>query len=184
MDSTSELDTNGSSKGQEVLGLLRSFHSFEPGERDHAISVLQSLDREPTIESLLKLLRDADGDVRCDAAEALMRIDSKLGTEAVLPLLADLDADVRWHTCGLLYDFGDERVAPRLVEVLRNDPEGHVRFFAADALGKVGDLSAVPSLRHAAQFDTGQDYEGRRVSEAAKEAIESILVRYPKKDVQ
>lgn len=183
MDSTSESE-NGASKGQDVLGLLRFFHSFERGERAHAISVLQSLDKESTIESLLNLLRDADGDVRCDAAEALMRIDSKLGTEAVLPLLADPDADVRWHTCGLLYDFGDERAAQRLIEVLRNDPEGYVRFFAADALGKIGDLLAVPSLRHATQFDTGQDHEGRRVSEAAKEAIESILARYPKKDVE
>jgi len=177
MDSTSEMNANGPSNGQEVLGLLPSFHSFELGKRDNAISVLESLDRELTIKSLLKLLRDADSDVRCDAAEGLMRIDSKLGTEAVLPLLADPDANVRWHTCGLIYDFGDQRATARLVEVLRNDPEGYVRLFAADALGRVGDLWAIPSLRDAEQFDTGQDHEGRRVSEVAKEAIETIQQR-------
>jgi HEAT repeat protein len=107
-----------------------------------------------------------------------MRIDPNLGTEAVSPLLADPDADVRWYMCGLLYDFGDQRATPQLIEVLRNDPEGHVRLFAADALGKVGDLSAVPALRHAEQFDVGQDHEGRRVSAAAKEAIEGIRQRH------
>jgi HEAT repeat protein len=180
MDSTSKPEADESLKNQEILGLLRSLHLIDQRERDHAVSVLQSLDRESTVESLLRLLTNADGDVRCDAAEALMRIDSRQGTEAVLPLLADPDPDVRWHTCGLLYDRGNERATTRLVEVLLNDPEGYVRLFAAHALGNVGDLSAVPGLRHAAQFDTGQDHEGRRVSQAAKEAIESIEKRHGK----
>jgi HEAT repeat protein len=178
MDSTSTLDGNGSPKDKEVLALLRSFQTFEMGKKEHAISSLQSMDRASTIKSLLRLLGHADPEIRSDAAEALMRIDAKQGTTAVLQLLSDTNPDVRWYTCGVLYDFGDERATPRLVKVLLEDPEGYVRLIAAHALGNVGDLSAVPSLSHAAQFDTGKDYEGRRVSEAAKEAIESIEKRH------
>jgi HEAT repeat protein len=178
MDSTSELNSDRSAMDQDILGLLRSFHSFERREKEHAISVLQSLDRKPTAESLLRVLGNGDVELRCDAAEALMWIDPKQGTEIVLSLLSDLDATVRWNACGLLYDFGDHRATPRLVEVLRDDAESDVRLIAAHALGRVGDLSAVPFLRHAARVDTGQDYEGRRVSEAAQEAIESIQRRH------
>src|SRR5947209_6997885 len=138
MDSTSELNTERSPEDQEILNLLRSFHSFKQGEKEHAVATLQSLEREPTFKSLMALLEDAEVEVRCDAAEALMWIDPRQGTEAVFPLLSDSDATVRWFACGLLYDFGDERATPRLVEVLRNDPDGDVRLIAAHALGKLG----------------------------------------------
>jgi HEAT repeat protein len=165
-------------ENQEVLALLRSFHSFEAGQREHAISVLQSLDKESTVKILLAQLKNSDPDLRCDAAEALMRIDSKQGTEAILPLLSDPDPVVRWAACGLLFDFGDERASPNLVRVLMEDLEADVRFFAADALGNVGDLSALSALRRAARVDAGQDREGRRVSDAAREAIQSIQKRH------
>jgi HEAT repeat protein len=172
------MDTTTKPENKDVVALLRSFHSFEAEQREHAISALQSLDKESTVEILVKLLKDSDPDLRCDAAEALVRIDSKQGTETILPLLSDPDPAVRWNACGLLFDFGDERATPYLVRVLMEDPEAGVRFFASDALGNVGNLSALSALRHATQVDAGQDREGRRVSDAAREAIQSIQKRH------
>lgn len=161
-----------------ILTLLRSLHSFEPSERENTISVLQSLERTSSIQTLLMLLQDADPEVRCDAAEALLRIDSQTTLEAVMTLLSDTDDGVRWHACGLLYDFGDERATPDLISILLNDPEPDVRLFAAQALGRIGNLTAIEALRQALEFDTGEDHEGRRVSNGANEAIDAIQQRH------
>ncbi len=48
---------------------------------------------------------------------------------------------------------------------------------AAYALGEIGDRSALSALRKVAQSDDGTDHEGRRVRDAATEAIERVLAR-------
>ena len=160
---------------RRVTSLLAELHSFEPGAREQAIATLNALDRGAVIRELVSLLNSRDLELRCDAAESLLRIDSNQTIDLVLPLLADLESTVRWATCGLLHDFGDQRVIPWLVPVLLNDPAADVRLMAAYALGEIGDHSTLPSLRQASQSDDGEDYEGRRVRDAATEAIENIL---------
>jgi HEAT repeat protein len=157
--------------------LLAEFHSFEPGARENAISTLQALDREAVLRELTGFLNSRDPDLRCDAAEALLRIDSDQTINLALPLLSDPISTVRWNTCGLLHDFGDERAIPLLVQVLLNDPEADVRLMAAYALSEIGDQSALSALRQVSQWDDGIDYEGRRVRDAATEAIENVLAR-------
>jgi HEAT repeat protein len=61
--------------------------------------------------------------------------------------------------------------------VLLNDPEADVRLMAAYALSEVGDGSALSALRQAAELDDGTDREGRRVRDAAAEAIERVVAR-------
>ena len=102
IDWGAQMDTTTKPENKDVVALLRSFHSFEAEQREHAISALQSLDKESTVEILVKLLKDSDPDLRCDAAEALVRIDSKQGTETILPLLSDPDPAVRWNACPAL----------------------------------------------------------------------------------
>jgi HEAT repeat protein len=162
---------------RRVTSLLAEFHSFEPDSREKAIAALKALDREAVIGELVGLLNSRDLELRCDAAEALLRIDSDQTIDLVLPLLADPESTVRWATCGLLHDFGDQRAIPLLVPVLLNDPEADVRLMAASALSEIGDHSALPALRQAAQLDDGEDHEGRRVRDAAAEAIGNISAR-------
>jgi HEAT repeat protein len=152
-------------------------HTFEPGKHDKAIAELLSLERKSTFDVLAGLLDNVDVDIRCDAAEMLMRIDAKRGEPLIISLLLDSDPNVRWSVCGFLYDFGDKHATSGLVNVLLNDTEADIRFFAADALGRIGDHSAIPSLRQAVQFDQGKDGEGRRVGDAAAEAIKQIETR-------
>ena len=162
---------------RRVTSLLAEFHSFEPGAREKAVLTLKALDRGAVIRELGRLLNSRNLELRCDAAEALLRIDSNQTIDLVLPLLADPISTVRWSTCGLLHDFGDQRAIPFLVQVLVNDPEGDVRLMAARALSEIGDRGALPALRQASQLDAGTDYEGRRIRDAATQAIESILSR-------
>ncbi len=162
---------------RRVTSLLAELHRFEPGAREQAIATLNALDRGAVIRELVSLLNSRDLELHCDAAESLLRIDSDQTIDLILPLLADPESTVRWATCGMLHDFGDQRVIPWLVPVLLNDPEADVRLMAAYALSAIGDHSALPALRQASQLDDGEDYEGRRVRDAAAEAIENIVAR-------
>jgi HEAT repeat protein len=160
-----------------VEGLLAELHALDPVAREQAKSTLQTLDRGALVEELGRLLGSRDPELRYDAAEALLRIEADRAIEQVLLLLGDPDSTVRWHTCGLLHDFGDPRAIPLLVPLLLTDPEADVRLMAAYALSEIGDRSALSALRQAAELDDGTDYEGRRVGDAATEAMESIIAR-------
>jgi HEAT repeat protein len=64
-----------------------------------------------------------------------------------------------------------------MIQVLENDENPHVRVVAADVLCEIGDAKALPALAHAAEQDTGKNYEGRTVAQAAREAIATIEER-------
>jgi len=68
----------------------------------------------------------------------------------------------------------DKRLAPRLIELLGYD-DSAVRRFAAGALGRIGDLRALPALEHLAETDPHQYENGvYGVREAARRAIKLI----------
>lgn len=168
--------TPESSHHQYVIDLVRGLHGGI-GNYDKAIGELKSIDRRWLIGVLTGLLGDPDPEMRGNASTVLVKIDPKTALDLIVPLLNDSDASLRWHICGLLCDIGNEQVFPDLVRVLLADPEGHVRIVAAWALAKIGDSSVIPALQKAQQGDTGTDFEGRRVSDAAAEAISGILSR-------
>jgi HEAT repeat protein len=91
-----------------------------------------------------------------------------------LALLNHLDANVRWWTCELLCAVTDGRATSQLCSVLLNDPASHVRLSAALSLGGTCDPTAIPALKRAAETDKGEDWEGRTVAGAARQAIERI----------
>lgn len=158
------------------VSLLARLHSGRE-DREKALAELRSLDENGFLV-LSGLLSHEDPDLRCDAAEALMRIAAQAALPLVAPLLKDRVAGVRWHVCGLLFQFGDSRATSNLASVITDDPDGNVRYFAVDALARIGDESALPALRMAQVRDEGTDREGRPIKDAAREAIEEIANRY------
>ena len=52
-----------------------------------------------------------------------------------------------------------------------------MRVVAVDVLCELGDASAIPALLEAIKFDTGRNYDGRTVADAAREAVASIEER-------
>ena len=164
---------------RRVTSLLASLRGIESGVREQAIATLKALDRDAVIRELRDPLNNRDLDSRSDASEALLFIDADRTIDRVPPFLTDPGSAVRWNTCGLLHDFGDRRAIPLLVQVLLNDPEGDVRWMAAYALEEIGDHSTLSALRQVSQSDDGTDHDGRRVRDAAAEAIARILSREP-----
>src|SRR5262245_21602730 len=94
--------------------------------RAAAIEELQQLGAEGQ-RYLLQLFADPDSATRANAATAMVMTYGPVGQAFILPLLRDADDSVRWHTCGLLYDFGDADAVPSLVERLRTDTDVSVR---------------------------------------------------------
>jgi HEAT repeat protein len=162
---------------QRILGLMADFHSFDRQIREKAITTVKQLKWEQAVPGLTELLSHPEPDIRCDAAHALFCVSPDRALDLILPLLEDNDRTVRWYLCGLLSSSESSRTIRRLVGVLLGDSEGNVRYTAALSLGDVGDETALESLRQAAHSDAGTDFDGRRVRDAAKEAIVRIQRR-------
>jgi len=90
----------------------------------------------------------------------------------LMPLLDSPNPDIRLIEC--LGCIGDKRIGGRLIELLQHQ-DSHVRRFAADALGQIGDPQALPALKHLAETDPYQYENGvYGVREAASEAVKKI----------
>src|SRR5262245_31371238 len=103
------------------------------------------------IAPLEKALRDPRTPVRRDAA----RLMAMIGPEAVeamdslLAAMRDADPEVRRHALSAFSHFGPKGVAaaPDAERLLKEDPEGQVRMWAANALFSMGTPpSSAPAL--------------------------------------
>jgi HEAT repeat protein len=92
--------------------------------------------------------------------------------EQLSPFLDLPSPDIRLIEC--LGYIGDKRLTPRLIELL-GDSDASVRRFAASALGRIGDLRALPALEQLAETDAHQYQNGvYGVREAARRSIKLI----------
>jgi eukaryotic-like serine/threonine-protein kinase len=97
--------------------------------------------------------------------------------DAVLGLITDQDESVRRAAVEILNTTKDERAVQHLIEATA-DPDWWVRERAADALGEIGDLRAVPAARQDAlggpalgpRRHAGTGQAGRQGRGAAPEA--------------
>jgi HEAT repeat protein len=105
------------------------------------------LKREAT--ALKREATAADHRVRSEAIQALA--EAKQGVEILITALSDDHRMVRECAARGLTMIPDKRAVEPLIGLLRNDFDDGVRSSAARALGKIGDLCAVPHLIAALQ---------------------------------
>lgn len=114
---------------------IRQHAQFELAERDDADTLIDIVgnhaDRLPRLHAIWGLGQLA----RRDPAQATL----------LLPLLADADAEVRAQTAKVLGDTRDIGVATELIAAL-DDEAPRVRFFATEALGRIGAAAAVEPI--------------------------------------
>lgn len=103
-----------------------------------------------TIPELIASLSDPDYRVRLVATYALRNMGpaAEPAVPALIVTLSDDVSDIREASADALGEIGPKAApaVPALIEVLRSDEYVHARVSAADALGKIGDVSAVPAL--------------------------------------
>lgn len=153
-----------------VIDILNNYDSLS------TVSHLSRIDRNQLFETLSQIISNESSELRHKATEVAVRVDPQRGMMLIIPLLNDEDRNIRWLVAGLLGSFGNERAIEPLVQCLENDPDADIRQIAAFSLGKIGNLGVVPHLEKMLD-DKGEDYEGRTVMAAAREAIERIQAR-------
>jgi HEAT repeat protein len=130
-----------------------------------------------TVRTLLDILQSAttDQEHRVAAAYALgFSFDSR----AVAPLSRILGdrvqgARLRGYVAEALGYLGDVTAVGALIRAL-SDPSAEVRYWAAFALGQIGDRRALPRLRKLAASDTGRIPQFGSVRDEAAAAIDHI----------
>lgn len=131
----------GHSAIEPLVEILRT--STDRDMRKNAAEALGEIGSLEAIEPLILTLADASWFVRKTAADAIIA----LGRD-VIPYLTDAlstdNEDIQYWVTATLGTIGKEAVYP-LIDVLRNG-EREMRYFAAEALGRIADPIAVNQL--------------------------------------
>lgn len=167
--------------------------------RVYAAAILGEIGDPAAVQPLVRALRDASDDLRCQASGAL----AKFGSEAVEPLtamLTDGNPEVRIVAAGVLGDTGDPAAIEPLINALRDrdpdvrgaaggalirmgdaavdplimatkDADSNVRLYAAGALKYIGDPRAIDTLRN---LTLDEDADVRSVAEDAIDKIQMV----------
>ncbi len=152
----------------KVLGKSISRNAFES---------LEKIGLEAVIAVAQKMLTHSEAELRCQGAEMLLLHTPDSGLPAVILLLQDTHSGVRSFVCGLIHDFGDERAANPIIDLLLREQDGTVRHHAAYALGAVGTADKIPVITEIAEKETAVDWEGRSVQQELHEAVARIASR-------
>ena len=110
------------------------------------VKALGSIGDSRAVEPLIEALEDKEGYVRYSAADALGKIGDKRAIEPLIKLLRiekwEFNDPSRFHCVDHLVAIGKSAVEP-LIKALEDED---VRYYAADALGKIGDKRAIEPL--------------------------------------
>ncbi len=134
--------------GLAVSELARLLHDPRPAVRRRAVEAMAA--RGPrAVRAVTKILSSSESvEARRQAVWVATRIDLPEARAAVRQALADADETVRQVALHSISLRRDREALPELVRLLKN-PSLHNRRAAAEALGRLGDRSAVPALLEA-----------------------------------
>lgn len=124
-----------------LLELLRC--EDNAGLRNSAVEAVTRLGNAATAP-LIRLLDDADADVRKFVVDAMGSIHSMDFVQPLLSALGDVDVNVAAAAAEHLGDLGDARVVPDLIKAIVSNGADLFRFNALAAIGKLAVPAPVP----------------------------------------
>ena len=127
--------------------------------RGQAVYFLGTMKDKKATLGLVKLL--VEGQVEKQSVGSAL---TKIGDRKVLPLLREAlnDSDSEKYIIGIIYTLGelkDSESTLNLMNILLGDSNPEVREEVASALGKIGDVRALPALRQVAEEIKGDENE-------------------------
>ena len=129
---------------QQVMALCAD---EDEGVRRAAVEQLAHLDDAGAILLLGQALRTGAPTVRAAAARGLAHRPVHEAVPQLLEACADADPWVRFYAARSIGHLGDPSAAPLLLRLAIGDPVMPVRIAAIDALGEMGAVEAVATLR-------------------------------------
>lgn len=137
--------------GEAVEPLIDALKDPNPEIRIFAASALGETDDPRAVYPLIIALKDRIWVVRKGAADSLKKLGLR-HIEILVKSLNDPNPDIRYWVEKIIGEIGTQAIKP-LVQVLRNDRNREMRFFAAFGLSAIGDSSAVEPLIEALNTD-------------------------------
>ncbi len=123
---------------------------------------------DATVPVLQNILHEENVERKIWAVQTLKEI-GEAAVPSLIQALQDKEQAVKVYAIGALSDIKEAAAVPNLIEVLAsNNEEWSIRENAAEALGKIGDTSAVLSLIQALSYDDDS------VRRAAAKALRQI----------
>lgn len=167
------------------LGDKRSFESLitalshkSPTVRKSAAIALQGLESKEAVQPLINMLNDESTDVREAVAYALGWLGYSPSVEPLIKVIEDKNEDsrVRGMAAEALGNIGLKQAVKPLIQAL-SDSSVELRFWASFALGKLGDILAIPELERLVAEDRAVLPEHGPLSREAADAIKAIKRR-------
>jgi HEAT repeat protein len=135
--------------------ILTIMNDVNPGKRQSLVKILAKAGDEETIQTLLTMLQDSQEpiEIREEATVGLAKIKNGFDLDYVLRFVelptppGDNTFTLRCWLITLLGETGNFGVTKTLVRLLQNKHnETRIRYHAAHALGRLGDVTAAPAL--------------------------------------
>jgi HEAT repeat protein len=162
---------------ESVPNLINTLSDNDPVLRS-AARALSRIGDERAIEPLIRLLADREYEVRKSAIYALGWIGDERAIGPLVNVMKDQNESptVRGVAAEAFANIGDKSGVEPLIDALE-DSSAEVRFWAAFALGQLGDPRALPKLERLVATDKEIVLGWWSVSKEAAEAIEAIKSR-------
>jgi len=134
--------------------LLACSDDSDPSVQRAALEHLAFLDDPRVTPRLVRALaEDANPAMRSAAAQALARVDDSQVVRPLGAALGDDDPWVRYFAARALAEHRHLGALDDLTRLAFDDPAGHVRLAAIDAIGRLADPAAIPALSALAASD-------------------------------
>lgn len=112
----------------------------------NGVALLGELKGEESLSPLTATLSNQDPRVRKEAVQALAKVGGEDASMLLLGMLDDTDDEVRAKACWALGILKVEGALKPLLRLLEKEGSGRVQADALEALGRIGDPSAVPVI--------------------------------------
>jgi HEAT repeat protein len=156
---------------EAVESLIAMLDDDECFVRRYVAAALGFIGDQRAVTPLVPVLQDIDWETRNCAAEALLKLEYTPRTmplDVLLNNLRNSGSHVRIETLRPLIRVADPYTIPALVHAMKTDEHRGVRLYAAQALGAIGDMSAVPDLLGSL------DDEDELVQQSVRAALEKL----------
>jgi HEAT repeat protein len=136
---------------------------------------LERLQAKRAAPVLVQALKDIDDSKRSAAAWVLgsLQVPDTIGPLWAAAMDQASEASVRGHAIEALGRLQAQEAVPDLMALL-NDPSAELRYWAAYALGQIGDPTSIPALERMASVDDAVLRTGFSLREEALDALENI----------